>query len=88
MADQTNEMTGEMTGLVDCLVRPLVEDEDQLNIVSSQTDNGTILIEVHVSEQDAGKVIGRQGRVIKSIRTLVRAAASRTNSHVEVEIIE
>ena len=84
MADQTNEMTG----LVDCLVRPLVEDEDQLNIHSSQTDNGTILIEVHVSEQDAGKVIGRQGRVIKSIRTLVRAAASRTNSHVEVEIIE
>ena len=84
MADQTNKMTG----LVDCLVRPLVEDEDQLNIVSSQTDNGTILIEVHVSEQDAGKVIGRQGRVIKSIRTLVRAAASRTNSHVEVEIIE
>lgn len=84
MADQTNEMTG----LVDCLVRPLVEDEDQLNIVSSRTDNGTILIEVHVSEQDAGKVIGRQGRVIKSIRTLVRAAASRTNSHVEVEIIE
>ena len=84
MADQTNEMTG----LVDCLVRPLVEDEDQLNIVSSQTDNGTILIEVHVSEQDAGKVIGRQGRVIKSIRTLVRAAASRANSHVEVEIIE
>lgn len=84
MADQTNEMAG----LVDCLVRPLVEDEDQLNIVSSQTDNGAILIEVHVSEQDAGKVIGRQGRVIKSIRTLVRAAASRTNSHVEVEIIE
>ena len=84
MSDQTNEMTG----FVDCLVRPLVEDEDQLNIVSSQTDNGTILIEVHVSEQDAGKVIGRQGRVIKSIRTLVRAAASRTNSHVEVEIIE
>lgn len=84
MADQTNEMAG----LVDCLVRPLVEDEDQLNIVSSQTDNGTILIEVHVSGQDAGKVIGRQGRVIKSIRTLVRAAASRTNSHVEVEIIE
>ena len=84
MADQTNEMTG----LVDCLVRPLVEDEDQLNIVSSQTDNGTILIEVHGSEQDAGQVIGRQGRVVKSIRTLVRAAASRTNSHVEVEIIE
>ena len=84
MADQTNEMTG----LVDCLVRPLVEDEDQLNIVSSQTDNGTILIEVHVSEQDAGKVIGRQGRIIKAVRTVARAAASQENAHVEVELID
>ena len=84
MADQTNEMTG----LVDCLVRPLVEDEDQLNIISSQTDNGTILIEVHVSEQDAGKVIGRQGRIIKAVRTVARAAASQENAHVEVELID
>ncbi len=84
MADQTQEMAG----LVDCLVRPLVEHEDDLDIVSTETDNGTILVEVHVNEGDAGKVIGRQGRVIKSIRTLARAAASRTNSHVEVEIIE
>ena len=84
MADQTQEMAG----LVDCLVRPLVEHEDDLEIVSSATDDGSILIEVHVHEEDAGKVIGRQGRVIKSIRTLARAAASRTDSHVEVEIIE
>lgn len=84
MADQSQEMAG----LVECLVRPLVEHEDELNIVSSQDENGTILVEVHVNEEDAGKVIGRQGRVIKSIRTLARAAASRTDSHVEVEIIE
>ncbi len=84
MADQTQEMVG----LVDCLVRPLVEHEEDLQIVAGHTADGSILIEVHVNEEDAGKVIGRQGRVIKSIRTLARAAASRTNSHVEVEIIE
>ena len=84
MADQTQEMAG----LVECLVRPLVEHEEDLEIVSSTMDNGSILVEVHVNEEDAGKVIGRQGRVIKSIRTLARAAASRSNSHVEVEIIE
>ena len=84
MADQTQEMTG----LVDCLVRPLVEHEDDLEIVADTLENGSILVEVHVNEEDAGKVIGRQGRVIKSIRTLARAAASRTNAHVEVEIID
>ena len=84
MADQIQEMAG----LVDCLVRPLVEHEDDLEIVADTLDNGSILVEVHVNEEDAGKVIGRQGRVIKSIRTLARAAASRTNAHVEVEIID
>ena len=41
-----------------------------------------------MNEEDAGKVIGRQGRVIKAIRTLARAAASRTNTHVEVELLD
>ena len=45
-------------------------------------------MEVHVNEEDAGKVIGRQGRVIKAVRTLARAAASRTATHVEVELID
>ncbi len=47
-------------------------------IEASETEDGSILVEVRVNEEDAGKVIGRQGRVIKAIRTLARAAASRT----------
>ena len=71
------EQTEDIVGLVESVVRPLVEFPD-----------GSILVEVRVNEEDAGKVIGRQGRVIKAIRTLARAAASRTNTHVEVELLD
>ncbi|BAK44847.1 KH domain-containing protein [Eggerthella sp. YY7918] len=84
MADQTEDIVG----LVEAVVRPLIEFEDDLEISASDTEDGSILIEMHVHEEDVGKVIGRQGRVIKAIRTLARAAASRTNTHVEVELLD
>lgn len=83
MATQSQDLTG----LVDCVVRPLVDFEEDLEITSREEGNTTI-IEISVNEEDAGKVIGRQGRVIKSIRTLARAAASRNDMQVEVEIID
>lgn len=82
------EQTEDIAGLVDAIVRPLVEFEDDLEIVASDAEDGSILVEVRVNEEDAGKVIGRQGRVIKAIRTIARAAASRTNTHVEVELLD
>lgn len=84
MAGQTEELIG----LVDCIVRPLVDNPDDLAIEASETDEGAVRIEISVNEEDAGKVIGRQGRVIKSIRTLARAAAARSNERVEVEVLE
>ncbi|MEQ3362294.1 KH domain-containing protein [Raoultibacter massiliensis] len=78
----------DIAGLVTSVVEPLVEYPDELEIASSEADDGTILVEIRVHEDDAGKVIGRQGRVIKAIRTLARAAASRTDTHVEVELID
>lgn len=78
----------DIAGLVTSVVEPLVEYPDELKIASSEADDGTILVEIRVHEDDAGKVIGRQGRVIKAIRTLARAAASRTDTHVEVELID
>ena len=51
-------------------------------------EDGSVVVEIRVAEGDAGKVIGRQGRVIKAIRTLARAAASRTGKLVEVELID
>ena len=77
----------DIAGLVSSVVEPLVEFPDDLEITSSEADDGT-LVEIRVHEDDAGKVIGRQGRVIKAIRTLARAAASRTDTHVEVELID
>ena len=82
------EQTEDIVGLVDAVVRPLIEFEDDLEIAASDAEDGSILVEVRVHEDDAGKVIGRQGRVIKAIRTLARAAASRTNTHVEVELLD
>lgn len=81
------EQNRDLAGLVDCLVRPLVDFEEDLEITSS-VDGDVESIEIRVNEEDAGKVIGRQGRVIKSIRTLARAAASRNGMQVEVEILD
>lgn len=83
MADTAEEMAS----LVEYMVVPLVDHPDEVDIAISE-DEGSILIEVKVDESDAGKVIGRQGRVIKSVRTLVRAAASRKGERVEVELID
>ena len=74
--------------MVDAIVRPLVDNEEDLNIQGSETEEGSILVEIRVNEEDAGKIIGRQGRVIKAIRTLARAAASRADIPVDVELVE
>lgn len=84
MADQTIDIIG----LVNAIVEPLIEHQEDLDISYSESDEGTLLIEIRVHEEDAGKVIGRQGRVIKAIRTLSRAAGSRVDTHVEVELID
>ncbi len=73
--------------LVEYIVVPLVDDSDAVQVTYAD-EEGRPTIEIRVNEADAGKVIGRQGRVIKSIRTLTRAAASRKGAHVEVELID
>lgn len=83
-----SELSEDVVGLVEAVVKPLIEFEDDLEISSSEEDDGTIVVEIRVNEEDAGKVIGRQGRVIKAVRTLARAAASREGAHVEVELLD
>ena len=83
-----SQQSEDLKGLVECIVEPLVDHKEDLDVVSSVEDDGTVYVEISVNEEDAGKVIGRQGRVIKSIRTLARAAASRMDAHVEVEILD
>ncbi len=82
------EQSHDLAAMVEGIVSPLLDHADDLSITSTEQEDGTLLIEISVNEEDAGKVIGRQGRVIKSIRTLVRAAASRSDRRVEVEILD
>ena len=77
-----------LAGLTDAIVRPLIDEPDALDITAAETDDGNIMVEIRVAADDAGKVIGRQGRVIKSIRTLARAAASKSGKLVDVELID
>ncbi|MEC4273882.1 KH domain-containing protein [Adlercreutzia sp. R25] len=82
------DLTEDLAGLTDAIVRPLVDEADELDITASETEDGNIIVEIRVNPEDAGKVIGRQGRVIKAIRTLARAAASRSGKLVDVELID
>ncbi len=82
------ELTDDLAELVEAIVVPLVEFPEDCEITASETEDGAVLVEISVNEGDVGKVIGRQGRVIKSIRTLARAAASRSGAMAEVELID
>ncbi len=79
-------MAADTTQLVTYLVRALVDDPDQVVIVEKH-DGDDLLFEVSVAPDDIGKLIGRQGRIVKAIRTLARAAAATADSHVDVEIL-
>jgi predicted RNA-binding protein YlqC (UPF0109 family) len=72
--------------LVDFLVKSLVDDPDSVTIVRTETASGE-LYEVTVAADDVGKVIGRSGRIIKALRTIVRAAGSADDRHVDVEVL-
>lgn len=77
----------ELRELVWAVIAPLVDNPDALE-VTPELSGRDLLIEVRADAGDTGKVIGRQGRVIKSVRTLVRAAASRKHLSVDVELVD
>ncbi|MBE6093704.1 KH domain-containing protein [Selenomonas ruminantium] len=75
-----------MEKLVAVIAKSLVEHPEAVEVSSRQEDEQTVLV-LHVAEDDMGKVIGRQGRIAKALRTVVKAAATRENTKVTVEII-
>lgn len=83
-----SEQSENIVGLVEAIVEPLIEFPDDFELQASEEEDGTLLVEMRVNPEDAGKVIGRQGRIIKSIRTLARAAAAKSGTHVEVELLD
>ena len=72
--------------LVRYLIMSLVDVPDAVTIETKESDE-TLTFEVTLDASDVGKVIGRQGRIIKAIRTLARAAGSTADRHVEVEVL-
>lgn len=77
---------GDVEQLVKYLVTSLVDHPDDVSVAVKQEGEDTTY-EVTMHEEDVGKVIGRQGRVIKAIRTLVRSAGSTDGAHIDVEIL-
>lgn len=74
-----------MKELVEIIAKSLVDHPDDV-VVTEVEDDGTITLELTVAADDMGKVIGKQGRIAKSIRTVVKAAASKGDKKVIVDI--
>ena len=77
----------EMKDLLISIAQGLVEEPDAVTVtVDEPDDEGVTVYHLHVSENDMGRVIGKQGRIAKAIRTVMRAAATRCDEKVAVEI--
>ena len=74
-----------MNELVKVIAMALVDHPDEVTVTQTE-ENGETILHLHVVESDMGKVIGKQGRIAKSIRTVVKAAATRDDKKVTVEI--
>jgi hypothetical protein len=76
-----------MKELVEVIAKALVDEPDQVKVTEREED-GQIVVELSVAPSDMGKVIGRQGRIAKAIRAVVKAASTRTDKKVVVDIVQ
>ena len=81
------EMTGDMSLLVAQIAQAIVDAPEQVQVAAVE-DGDVMVLELRVAPTDIGRVIGRQGRTIKSMRTLVGAASLKLQQRYELEIIE
>ena len=75
-----------MKELGEVIAKALVDNPDEV-LVTEKENGKNITVELHVAPSDMGKVIGKQGRIAKAIRSVVKAASSKDNKKVDVEII-
>ena len=76
-----------MAELLEDLARRLVDDPDAVRVEQIEED-GLLVLRLHVAEADRGKVIGRQGRIARALRTVVRAGSARERRRVQLEIVD
>ena len=76
-----------MKALVEVIARSLVDLPDEV-VVTEKTEGKTTLLEIRVADSDMGKVIGKQGRIAKAIRAVVKAAAAKEDKRIVIEIAQ
>ena len=69
------------------LARRLVDEPDAVRVEQVEEDDGSLLLRLHVAEDDVGKVIGRQGRLARALRTVVRAGGVEAGRRLQLEIV-
>ena len=74
--------------LLEALAANLVSKPEEVSVTEKTKEDGTILLELRVGEGDMGRVIGKQGRIAKAIRTLMKAAATKDDVKVLVDIVD
>ena len=77
-----------MEDLLAYLARSLVDRPDEVSVESFEEEDGTVVLELHVAEDDAGKVIGRGGRTVAALRTVMKAASVRQGRRVLVDVVD
>jgi predicted RNA-binding protein YlqC (UPF0109 family) len=87
MSTPIPDQASDVAELLDFLARRLVDEPDAVRVETEEADDALVL-RLHVAPDDVGKVIGRQGRIARALRTVVRASAVRENRRVLLEIAE
>ena len=75
-----------MTELLTQIIKHIVDEPDQVTVTEVQSERAVVL-EIRVAADDVGKVIGREGRIINSLRQIIKAAAGKRNKRVNIELI-
>ena len=76
-----------MENMLRDIAAALVDDPNQIRITEKSGADGSLILELTVAKDDMGKIIGKRGRIVKSIRSLIKAAANKSGQKVNVEII-
>jgi uncharacterized protein len=74
--------------LLEYLARSLVDRPEEVSVESFEEEDGTLVLELHVAEGDAGKVIGRGGRTVAALRTVMKASSVRRGGRVLVDVVD
>lgn len=77
-----------MKNLIESIAKSLVENPDEVSISEEVADDGSILIKLAAAQEDMGRIIGKQGRTAKAMRTLLNAKATRENKRASLQIME